>query len=110
MHLNFIFASSARTAASISLSGALYVLRVLDVLHIRDNSLLPGLATLGIGVVGNVVVLQLLRPGISGNRVPDAALDDISFKQQVDRLQRHVLRLRHAEDRIDAHHDAACPE
>jgi len=56
---------------------------------------------------GVVVVLQLSCPREARNGILHAAFDDIALEQKMDRLQWHVLRLRHAEDGVDAHDDAA---
>lgn len=55
-------------------------------------------------------MLQLLCPRVPRNRVSDAPADDVALEEVMDRLQRHVLRLGHAEDRVDAHEYAARPK
>lgn len=61
-------------------------------------------------VVGNVRVLDLLRPRRRRERVLDAPSDDVALEQKMDGLERHALGLRHEEDGVDAHDDAARPE
>lgn len=57
-----------------------------------------------------MMVLQLLCPRVPGDRIPDAPLDDIPLKQMMHTLQRNILGLRHAKDRVDAHEYTASPK
>lgn len=76
-------------------------------LHTRNDPLLHRRAGRGCIVAGDVVMLQLFCPRVSRHRVPDASTDNVLLEEVVDGFQRHVLRLGHTEDRVDAHHYAA---
>lgn len=55
-------------------------------------------------------VLQNSRSALARPGILRSAFDDVSFEEKMDTLQGHILRLRHAENGVDDHQDAARSE
>lgn len=82
--------------------------RRLDVLH--APVLLRRTAVHLLRLVCEVRILDLLRARSCRESILDAAGDDVVLEQDVDRLERHTLGLRHTEDSVEAHDDTARSE
>jgi hypothetical protein len=76
-----------------------YHLCILNVLH-PHNCPLTRLAVHHRSIVSDAVVLELLRSTVAGDRIANAAINDISLEEKMHALQRHALGLGHAENRV----------